>query len=358
MSYTWMAARTGATTSRLPADPAVGLPDLTSVLTKHGLDGVVEEPLRHDGWSGAQLTRLTRGDGRRFVLKRDSLARDWIARVTGDAPILREAQLVAAAPALPAPVRLPHLAAARDGDEVVLVMPDLTGTLLTWEAPVDAASVDRVIGALAALHGAPWHAALPGDFAWTDLRKRVLLLTRRAAAGYEEDGNPVGERFRLGWDAFDRRAPTAARRLVDDLTSDPEPILRALDRLPRAGLHGDLKLGNVGPAADGSVDVIDWQMTLVAPVAVELGWFLVCNVAGLPMAPDALLERYRIAAALPDDDAWATQRDLALVVGLLLRGWRKGLDAEAGVTLPTGASATDDLAWWASEAVAAAARRL
>ena len=31
--------------------------------------------------------------------------------------------------------------------------------------------------------------------------------------------------------------------------------------------------------------------------------------------------------------------DLAILVGLLLRGWRKGLDAEAGVTLASGVSA-------------------
>ncbi|HET9852144.1 MAG TPA: hypothetical protein VFP56_06520 [Candidatus Limnocylindrales bacterium] len=328
------------------------------MLATHGLAGLPEERLRHDGWSGAQLTRLTRRDGARFVLKRDSLARDWIARVTADQPTLREAQLVAAAPALPPPVRLPHLEAARDGDDVVLLMPDLSGTLLTWEAPVDAATVDAVLAALAALHGTPWQASLPPDFPWTDLGRRVLLLTRRAAAAYEARGNPVGERFRLGWDAFDRVAAPASRALIDDLTRDPEPLLAALERLPKAGLHGDLKLGNVGLAADGTAWLIDWQMTLVAPVAVELGWFLVCNVAGLPLPPDDVLERYRLAAGIAADDGWAAQRDLAIVLGLLLRGWRKGLDAEAGLTLPTGQRAVDDLAWWATEAVAAATRRL
>jgi hypothetical protein len=336
----------------------MGLPDLASVLAEHGLDGVPEEPLPHDGWSGAQLTRLTRGDGARFVLKRDSLARDWIARVTSDAPILREAQLVAAEPALPPPVRLPHLTAARDGDDIVLLMPDLSGTLLTWETPVDVATVDRVLGALAALHRTAWHEQLPGDFPWTDTRRRVLLLTRRAAADYEAAGNPVGERFRSGWEAFDHHASRDARWLNDHLTEDPEPLLEALARRPRAGLHGDLKLGNVGLVGDGTVQLIDWQMTLVAPVAVELGWFLVCNVAGLPMDPDGVLEQYRLAAGRPADVAWAVDRDLAILVGLVLRGWRKGLDAEAGLVTACGWTAVDDLVWWSHEAVAAARRRL
>ncbi len=314
--------------------------------------------MAHDGWSGASMTRLTRGDGARFVLKRDSLARDWIARTTGDDPDLREALLVAARPSLPSPVTLPHLGVARDGDAVVLLMPDLTGTLIAWEQPIDVATLDRVLDALAALHREPWHAALGGGFPWTPLAARITLLTRRAAAAYTAAGLEFGARFTEGWDAYARLARPAARELVDRLTANPSPLFEALGRLPPAGLHGDLKLGNVGLAEDGSVPMIDWQMTLVAPVAVELGWFVVANVAGLPLPAEEILERYRLAAGLPDDETWSAQRDLAVIVGLFLRGWRKGLDAKAGVDHPSGISAPADLEWWASAAVAAAGRRL
>jgi aminoglycoside phosphotransferase (APT) family kinase protein len=338
---------------------ATTYPPLAELLDRHGLTGATEAPFEHDGWSGAALTRLRRGsDGAGFVLKRDSLARDWIARVTGDVPELREARLAHAAPTLTPRVGLPHLGVGRDGDDVALLMPDLGGSLLRWEAPVDVATLDTVLAALAELHAAPWQDALPADFPWTDLRRRVLLLTRRAAAGYEAAGNPVGERFRQGWDAFDRHAPRDARWLIDHLTDDPEPLLAALARRPAVGLHGDLKLGNIALANDGAVQLIDWQMTLVGPIAVELGWFLVCNVAGLPLDPDEVLDRYRRAAGLPADDAWAVDRDLAILIGLLLRGWRKGLDADAGLTTASGWPAAEDLAWWSDQAVAAAARRL
>lgn len=333
-------------------------PRLAELLAANGLADAAEEPLPNDGWSGARLTRLRRSDGARFVIKRDSLALDWIARVTGDVPELREAALVHARPELPAPVRLPHLGVAWDGDLVAMLMPDLSEVLLRWEAPVAFEQMDRVVAALAALHHEPWHERVLEGFPWTDLRRRVLLLTRTSAAAYTRDGNPVGERFRAGWDAFDRQAPPAARALIDRLTADPEPLFAALARLPVVGLHGDLKLGNAGLEADGTVWLIDWQMTLVAPIAVELGWFLVCNVAGLPLAPDDVLERYRVAAGMAADTSWATQRDLALVLGLLLRGWRKGLDADAGLVTACGWSAADDLAWWGTEAAAAAKRRL
>ena len=337
---------------------ATTYPPLAELLADHGLTGAAEEPFQADGWSGARLSRLVRGDGARFVIKRDALELDWIARTTGDDPDLREALLAAAAPALPSPARLPHLGVARDGDLVALLMPDLADTLLHWESPITPEQLDRVLRGLAALHAEPWHRQLSPEFPWTDLRRRVLLLTRRAAATYEADGNWVGERFRNGWDAFDRHAPAAAMELVARLTQDAEPLFAALSRQPVAGLHGDLKLGNVALAADGGVDLIDWQMTLIAPVAVELGWFLVCNVAGLPAPPDDVLERYRMAAGLPADDRWARERDLAIILGLLLRGWRKGLDADAGLTAACGWSASEDLDWWATAAVDAADRVL
>jgi hypothetical protein len=77
---------------------------------------------------------------------------------------------------------------------------------------------------------------------------------------------------------------------------------------------------------------------------VELGWFLASNVATLPLPADETLARYDTAADL----------GLAWIVGLLLRGWRKGYDAEAGLVHPSGMSAADDLALWSRRAVAAA----
>ena len=331
---------------------------IADLLAEHGLQGVPEAAVEHDGWSGARITRLSRGDDARFVIKRDSLARDWIARVTGDDPDLREALLVRARPKMPQPVTLPHLGVARDGGDVALLMPDLTDVLIPWEQPIDVGTLERVLDALAALHREPWQAQLPATFPWTDMSRRLLLLTRTAAAAYDAKGLSFGARFLQGWDDFDRLVRPPARDLIAGLTADPAPLFTALERLPAVGLHGDLKLGNVGLAADGAAPMIDWQMTMVAPVAVEVGWFLVANVAGLPIQPDEVLERYRVAADMADDDAWAANWDLAIIVGLLLRGWRKGLDTEAGVVYPNGLAAAKDLAWWGANAAAAAERRL
>ncbi len=341
------------------------LEPFADVLRRHGLADAPEVPFPNDGWSGARLG-LRERDGQRFVIKRDSLASDWIARATLDGPVLREAWFAAHGPSLPLPLWAPYLAAGTDEEAgpgtVALLMPDLSDVLLPWEEAADASTVDRAIGAMATLHAHRWPAGALADGPWCPLRERVLLLSRPAAEGYRADGNPVGERFLTGWDAFDAAAPAPARDLIAGLAREPAPLLAALARLPATLIHGDLKLANVGFAPDGRIALIDWQMVTVAPVAVELGWFLVSNAPSLPIRPEAVLDRYREAATAAGDasssEEWATQVDMAILVGLLLRGWRKGIDTAAEARYPSGERAADDLAWWSERAVEAAARRL
>ena len=138
--------------------------------------------------------------------------------------------------------------------------------------------------------------------------------------------------------------------------------------MPSVGIHADLKLANVALFPDDTVAFIDWQMAMRAPVAVELGWFLVANSGSLPMPPAPVMDGYLEAAAAAATDVGRggvaaigdpeALRDLTWILGLTLRGWRKGLDAADGVTLPSGMTALDDLRWWATAATAAADRRL
>jgi len=176
----------------------------------------------------------------------------------------------------------------------------------------------------------------------------------------------VAERLLPGWDAWDRLATPAARDVIASLSDDPQPLIEALEAQPATLIHGDLKLANVGIEPDGSVVVVDWQMVMVAPIAVEIGWFLVANVASLPLEPGEVIGRYRAHLAGVHRDSKDGRLegitfgdegvDAAILVGLLLRGWRKGADTEAGVIHASGVSAADDLAWWCDRAVEAADR--
>jgi hypothetical protein len=281
---------------------------------------------------------------------------------------------------------------------VAILMPDLTHELIAWERPgydpvVGPATLSRVIEAVAGMHAMPWADYRPTTadwgWPWCPLRERLLLLTRPSAERYRAEGLAVGERFLAGWDAFERVAPMEAVGLIRELSDDPSRLLAALGQLPATGIHGDLKLANVALLDDGRVALIDWSMMSLAPVAVELAWLLVSNSGSLPIEPEAVLDRYRDAVGRvarsdlrlgprwadqdpagvppltlpprgldPTIGDWDAQRDMAWIVGLLLRGWRKGLDAEAGSVLGSGVSAADDLAWWSARAVEAAGRRL
>ena len=67
---------------------------LLDLLTEHGLEHASEREFPTDGWSGATFVSLVDMYGRRYVLKRTSLAIDWIARATRDHD-LREGWLAA-----------------------------------------------------------------------------------------------------------------------------------------------------------------------------------------------------------------------------------------------------------------------
>jgi hypothetical protein len=337
-------------------------PTLPELLAAHGLAERDRRPFEHDGWSGSLLERFQGPGADAFVLKRTSWSRDWIVRATNDQG-LREARLAASRPVFAPGVVAPYLGVAQDGDGAALLMPDLSGSLIGWDGPdarpISADQLDHVLGALAALHATPWWPAGPSSLS-CPVDRRISLLTRPAAEGLQRDGLAFADRFVAGWDAFDRRAPRAARDLVTRLSADPSPLLDTLARLPQAGLHGDMKLANVAPLPTGEVALIDWQMTLLGPVSIELGWLLVSNVALLPLDPDGVAERYRRAAVAAGGDLgdWPAQLDTAWIVGLLLRGWRKGLDADAAVPTGWGATGEADLAWWCARAIEAAERRL
>jgi hypothetical protein len=250
-------------------------------------------------------------------------------------------------------------------------MPDLTGVLFDWDAPISVDQLERVLSGLAEMHAYPWRTSGQiGVGPWCPLRERITLICRPSLERPGPARDAVADRILPGWDAWDRAATPAARDIIAGLAADPLPLLEALQAQPATLIHGDLKLANVGIESDGSIVLVDWQMVMIAPVAVELGWFLVSNVVSLPLPPDEVIARYRSKLSHAISDAEDQGRlvggtlfdedgvDAAILVGLLLRGWRKGMDVEAGITLASGVTAADDLAWWCERAIEAADRIL
>lgn len=322
----------------MPPPPA-DLPALASILAEHGLGDAVSTKLVHTGFSGATLDRLTRSDGATYVLKRMSIDRDWIMRATNDVHC-REVRFAEAHSLLGARVRTPALAASRDGDGFAILMLDITNDLLP-HGIVDLDVTERVIKGIVALHESPApRVAIP----WCSVRDRLMLLTPATAAIARSYGAPVADDITQGWRLFRRHAPDRVSALLLDLFHEPDALLRALDQLPVRFLHGDLKFDNIGVSTEGDVLMLDWAMTLRAPAAVELGWFLAINSRRMTMTFEDVMSAYARAVSLP---AAVRPRHNALMAlcGLLLRGWRKALDAEAGEPR--------ELRWWCERATAA-----
>ena len=270
-----------------------------------------------------------------------SIERDWIMRATSDVNC-RETQLADVISHLPPLVRVPSISTARDGANFALLMHDISDDLIPPDLPtITEQQLDGILKAIAQLHAAPADAI---SVSWCGLRERLMLLTPGTALVAENYGAHVARDIIGGWTAFDRHAPPAAVALMRELFDDPASLLGALGALPPAFLHGDLKLDNIGLDQDGAMWLIDWAMTLVAPAAVDLGWFLAINSRRLPVALDDVIARYAAAASVPS--AVRIRHDaLTVICGLLLRGWRKALDAEAGEPA--------ELRWWCERAVAA-----
>ncbi len=321
--------------------------DLASLLGAHVVDAP-EAPFPNNGYSGANLARIEQ-NGQRYVVKRTRQADDWIMRHTGDADC-REAQFAASPlPAqLPPGTRSPTLGAARDGDGWAILMQDISPLLLPEGGVVPPAAVERVLQAMAQMHAAFWEGD-DGGLGTTLCRAdaRLALLSPSGSALLVKEGVDFG--FLRGWRFFETQAPDAAVRLTRALFADMTPLTRVLGTLPQTLIHGDLKFANIG-LDDETVWLIDWAVVARSAVAMELAWFLAVNSSRLPWPFDETIGPYAEAlrsALGPERFAeaqWPRQRAVIGVAGLLLYGWGKALDAEAG--------RPEELQWWCAEAIA------
>ncbi len=308
-------------------------PNLDALLDAHRIERSTETPLVNAGYSGSALSRVRSRDGAAFVLKRMSIERDWIMRATDDVACREAAFAIAVGPLGPH-LRTPAIGAARDGDGYALLMADITPFWLPESISED--DLDVIIDRVAALHAR----RIPqGGFPWCDAGLRLTLLSPERARIAVAYGSPAGETFLRGWERFEARAPRDVVDAIASLWADPSPLVAALNALPQALLHGDLKLDNIGIDPDGQLWLIDWAMPLISSTALELGWFVAINSRRVPVSNDAILDRYAAAAQIQDRERHDA---LAALCGLVLRGWRKSLDADEGEA--------EELRWWCDRA--------
>lgn len=314
-----------------------GLHNLKHLLNRHdvSLSNWVEMTQR--GFSGARIYKQSDHDGISYVLKVTSARTDWIMRATSDQRC-REAILASATRIRDDRIGSPAIGSAQDGSIFSILMYDISESLLSNEG-LTHHQLETILLGMSRLHSLT--PPNESDVPWCSIEDRLTL--------FEPDAEKladfkIGHDILRGWELFFEHTPGNVGDLVRSLFDDIGPLERALGSLPKCFLHGDLKLDNIGIRTGGSLSLIDWSMPMIAPAAVDLGWFLAMNSRALPISLDDTISAY---TAHSNIEARLRERheSLAILCGLLIRGWRKALDAQSGE--PT------ELLWWCDRASSA-----
>jgi hypothetical protein len=345
-------------------------PEITVFLEqRHGagaLAGMQREVLTSvDSAAGTSLERLalpgTLEGAVRYVVKRVQPRADWLGRATND-DRMREYRLAAGgiSATLPPGITTAVAGAVELPTGAALIMHDVGPALVPpGDHPISEEQLTRSLQALARLHSTfySFPARLMTGLGLCTPSSWLTLLSpataEREAATVPRD--PVTPHILPGWDAFARLVPDAWA-VVGPLLADPMPLVRGLRACPDTLVHGDAKAGNLG-FTDEQVILLDWGLTLRAPGAIDLGWYLAVNSARLPVPRDVAIETYRAAREeqrrLPSSgEQWDRELALALLAGTLRLGWAKALGATSDDP-STRDREQAELAYWSSAALAA-----
>jgi hypothetical protein len=306
------------------------------------------------GKSGATLERVVI-DGRRYVLKHLDLASDWTMRASGclhGAPLMLWDRGILAR--LPDCFNQPIVAAVpvtRPGPApsggCALLMHDVTPWLVpATDAPITLAQHLRFLQHMAALHASFWGCG--SEFDVVPAMHRYLELSPWMAAAEAAAGSAhlVPQLVAKGWPLLAAVAPAAAA-VVTPLAHDPGPLVEALARTPHTFVHSNWKLDNLGTDDVGRTVLLDWEQPGRGAPLSDLAWYLAINCRRLPQAKETSIAAYRDAlegCGIDTEPWWERQLALCLLGALVQFGWEKALGGY-----------DEELAWWETKAVQAAA---
>lgn len=296
----------------------------------------------HDGASGARLERAILDDGSLLVLKRFDPAQDLTMHIgPGEVPreiaLWREGVLDALPPGIGHAVRDAWL---EDG-YWMLVMRDLSPTILGWDSRIDRPTARRIFAAAAAMHeafrGVPIEAVLPFDVRLTVFSARVLEPLR-------DMGNPLPDWVIHGWERFAELVPTEVADAVFAIHDQPAILSTPLTAACGSTLlHGDLWIPNVALEPDG-VFAIDWALATHGPPIFEFVSFMVGCASQVRASREQILDDVR---SLTRDHADEESIRLGLLGGLVEMGWNMAWHAAEH----PGAASQEELDWWVAAAV-------
>jgi hypothetical protein len=336
-------------------------PETLSELCGHKVGRVRRAPLECNGKSGSQLLAVETDDGQgtRFVLKRVSLERDWIMRLTEDRRC-RSVALWQHGLLDRVQHRIEHaiLACARDRAGWAMLMHDVSGTFLRRNA-VRRCDVERVLDALAVLHSTFWQEPVLGERALglCEPAQYLTVFSPEKVCG-ERKAHAIVSEILEGWELLPAMVDAKVVEVVRSLHRDPRPLCRALARYPRTLVHGDLFPGNLGLLEKERTKVVllDWQLATALPPAADLAQCL-SDLSVVDKEGAIAFYRHSLARQLGDRYetlGWRSLVALGALAFFVSRGWALPLFAGRRSTSEgQRAQQRANLAWFAEQVLEA-----
>jgi hypothetical protein len=318
-----------------------------------------------DSLSGNRFLKVITDDSTssHYIVKRMSIAWDWLMRATGDEHC-RSVRLWQAGLLDRLPPTIDHaiVACAKDGEGWAILMHDVGAGLVPY-ARFSQELNEQFLTAQAQLHVAFWQAPDLEEptLGLSTFRQIYTMLSPQT--GYREADVPeiIPRQIPEGWELFKTLVSEDVAEIVMGLLEEPQPLCDALDRYPRTLVHGDWRNPNLArlPGAPERTVLLDWQFATAGAPAIDLTRYLAVNSPLLPAGKDEAIEFYRrqLAHGLGDgydESWWQPQLELGLLGSFLQSGWSFALDATAQwgeLDLELGGPDywRKDLAWWSEQ---------
>ncbi|HNB50961.1 MAG TPA: phosphotransferase [Anaerolineales bacterium] len=313
-------------------DPQHSLLDsVEQMLSPETLNALLAKPVRrveispmngHAGLAGGQLSYVDTDAGR-LVLKRMSLASDWIMFASQDYRCrsipLWQYVLDQLLPYLEHKI----ITCARDGENWAILMADLTGRVFSWNNPMSPELALIFLDALAKLHATFWNdpRLMEAELALCTPAQLLDQTSLPMAQKYKHLSlGVIPEWVRGGWELMDTLLEADVYTFLRELTENPQPLLVALKRYPFTLLHGDYRFENLaylnGPIA------LDWQEATCSLMTIDVAWFVkngaVRETLGQAQAVQAYRKYLQGHLKRPfGDQEWQAMMDLGYLVDAL-----------------------------------------
>lgn len=167
----------------------------------------------------------------------------------------------------------------------------------------DFATMQRLVGDLARLHGRYWMSERIRDLPWMLNWTEETFLT----------GAPLLTGF---WEQLQANEPDLIPERMRDFLArtylaETEVYLQRMAQRPWTFAHGDYQLDNLLFTDDGEVVVLDWQGCIASFPGIDLGYLLATSGSEETIRrEDELLDRYREALAEAGGPSWSREEVL------------------------------------------------